>query len=155
MNFAINIIKFVKKYRKILKICYTYTMGRNWEGTNVKKLQKRYYILLFVSVLAFGAIISDISRTSNFEIIKEPTAMAPEAESVIITADDSGDEMININTASVSELSDLPGIGEKIAERIIEYRTRNGDFEVIEDILKVSGIGEKKFEAIKGSIAVK
>ena len=59
---------------------------------------------------------------------------------------------IDISTASLAELSDLPGIGEKLAERIIEYREKNGDFAAPEDIMNVPGIGEGKFAAIKDYI---
>jgi len=61
---------------------------------------------------------------------------------------------INLNQASLEELEKLPGIGEVLAQRIIDYRNQNGPFENIEDIKKVSGIGEKKFEAIKDLIRV-
>lgn len=66
-----------------------------------------------------------------------------------------GDGKVNINTAEVSELDTLPGIGETYANRIIEYRNNNGAFKNIEDIKNVSGIGEKRYEAIKDLITVK
>ncbi len=61
---------------------------------------------------------------------------------------------IDINKATVQELSQLKGIGDKTAEKIIEYRTNVGKFTKIEDIMNVKGIGEKKFEAIKDQIYV-
>ena len=64
------------------------------------------------------------------------------------------DGRININSASRSELMDLPGIGSVLAERIVEYRNQYGAFSAIEDIRKVSGIGEKRFEAIMDKITV-
>lgn len=60
---------------------------------------------------------------------------------------------ININTASRVQLMRLPGIGEKTADKIIEYRKSN-PFQRIEDIKKVHGIGEKKFEKMKDLIDV-
>ena len=61
---------------------------------------------------------------------------------------------ININTASVYQLTSLKGIGEKKAQAIVEYRNENGAFGSIDEIMKVSGIGEKIFESIKDYITV-
>ena len=62
------------------------------------------------------------------------------------------DSKININTALSADLRELPGIGEVMAERIIEYRESHGRFTKTEDLKKVKGIGEKKFEEIQGYI---
>ena len=62
--------------------------------------------------------------------------------------------LININNANKDRLKDIPGIGEATAEKIITYREENGKFKNIEDIKNVSGIGEKKYEAIKSYICV-
>jgi competence protein ComEA len=61
---------------------------------------------------------------------------------------------VNINTAPASELETLPRIGPKVAQRIIDFRTKNGGFKKIEDIMKVQGIGEKVYENIKDLITV-
>ena len=61
---------------------------------------------------------------------------------------------ININKATMEELVELKHIGEKYAQRIIEFREKNGPFETIEDIMKVKGIGEKIFEVNKDLIVV-
>lgn len=56
---------------------------------------------------------------------------------------------ININTATESQIALLPGIGPKLATEVVNYRTSNGNFKTIEDIKKVAGVGDKKFEKIK------
>ena len=66
-----------------------------------------------------------------------------------------GDGKININTAGVEELVKLEKIGEKYAQRIIQYREKNGPFEKPEDIMKVKGIGSKIWELNKDRIVVK
>lgn len=62
--------------------------------------------------------------------------------------------IVNINTATISELTTLPGLGEKKAEAIIKYREEHGNFEKIEDITNVSGIGNSIYESIKDLITV-
>ena len=62
---------------------------------------------------------------------------------------------ININVASQSELETLDGVGPSLAARIIEYRNNKGGFKKIEELKNVSGIGESKFEGLKGKVVVK
>lgn len=63
-------------------------------------------------------------------------------------------DIININTATQTELELLPGIGPSTASKIIKYREENGEFKTIDDIKNVSGIGDAKFESIKDQITV-
>lgn len=62
--------------------------------------------------------------------------------------------LININTAGQAQLEELPGIGPALAQRIIDHRTKNGPFLSAEDIMVVSGIGEKRYEQLKDLITV-
>ena len=68
--------------------------------------------------------------------------------------EEQGDKLVNINTAGVSELTTLPGIGESRANDIISYRDSNGGFKKIEDIMNVPGIKEAAFSRIKEYIKV-
>lgn len=61
---------------------------------------------------------------------------------------------VNINTATQTELETLNGIGPSTASKIIEYRKQNGNFQSIEEIQNVSGIGDSKYESIKDDICV-
>ena len=62
--------------------------------------------------------------------------------------------LININTADVAELDELPGVGESTARAIVEDREANGPFATPEDLMRVSGIGEKKFAKLEAMICV-
>lgn len=64
------------------------------------------------------------------------------------------DPLVNINTATEEELDELPGVGESTARAIIEDRERNGPFALPEDLMRVSGIGEKKFDRLEAMICV-
>jgi competence protein ComEA len=61
---------------------------------------------------------------------------------------------INLNKATAVELSQLKGIGMKYAERIVEFRDKNGSFKQVEDLLKIQGIGPKILEKNKDRITV-
>jgi competence protein ComEA len=61
---------------------------------------------------------------------------------------------LDLNTATAEELTQFPGIGEELANRIVEYREANGPFESVEELMEVSGIGEAKFAALEEQITV-
>jgi len=62
---------------------------------------------------------------------------------------------VNINTATSEELQEINGVGQTIAQRIIDYRNKNGKFSSVEELKNVSGIGDSKFEKIKDYVVVK
>ena len=93
---------------------------------------------------AAGRSAVQILQTSSSKA--EETADAADSEN--------SSELININTAPASELVKLKGIGEVKAAAIVEYRLINGNFKTVQDIMNVSGIGEKTFEKIRSQITV-
>lgn len=87
--------------------------------------------------------------------------LAPHARAVagplapgLQSAEEDRSETVELNTATASELRTLPGVGERTAERIIEYREEHGGFEKIEDLMNVRGIGEKTFLRLRPLIRV-
>lgn len=64
------------------------------------------------------------------------------------------ERLIDLNTADEKSLSTLPGIGEAIARRIVEFREEHGPFERVEDLLKIKGVGEKSFEKLRSKVSV-
>lgn len=69
-------------------------------------------------------------------------------------ASDSGDAIIDLNTATAAQLDSLPGIGPATAQAIIDYRTRRGRFRAVDELLEVRGIGEAKLEQLRPHVRV-
>lgn len=86
--------------------------------------------------------------------IQAETYIQNDAGDNVIVQDSSSSSLININSATQSELDSLPGIGPSTASKIIDYRNKNGDFKNIEDLMNVSGIGEAKFNNIRDYICI-
>lgn len=124
-------------------------------------------VVLFV-VFCTGIFVGKQSRSDEFTI-KTANAMAvrateaytaqstQQAQSESTTHSEPATTVVgkvNINTASVSELTTLPGIGETIAQRIVDYRETYGAFTSVMDLDMVKGIGEKKLAEIIDFITV-
>ena len=114
--------------------------------------RERYIILFLIVTFILGVGLryfnGDRHHSEKVSVTKRSPADA-ELDAII-----EQEETININTADMNRLMRLPGVGPKYAERIIEYRQVHGGFEKPEDIKHINGIGEKKFEKIKGMITV-
>lgn len=131
--------------------------GGKTEEADLTKVNLAYVIEDGVQI--YIPSINETSKLSeNGEEAIEYMTDGP-GEGIIISSasQDKEDEkqvMVNINTANSEKLQTLPGIGESIATKIIEYREQNGKFKTIEDLKNVSGIGESKFNNIKDKITV-
>lgn len=126
----------------------------------VPVMKKAYPFILSVVIIASCLVIYACSLRCgsgvNFNV-----RTAGEAE--IMSGNDSVEadrvqlfkgETVNINTADTSRFSLLPEIGDELSRRIVKYREENGCFESVEDIMKVEGIGEGRFEAIRDLITL-
>ena len=132
-------------------------------GLLLESLRNDAFRVESVSVESVSVENIDAQSASENEAMPEMTASATEAAEEIaaspeasysVSSDMVNDGKININTASKELLMEINGIGESLATRIIEYRTQNGPFESIEEIVNVSGIGQKKLENMRDMICV-
>ena len=119
-------------------------------------------IMTFALAMLIGIMLRDIGH-SGFTVIENSDASSSYTDEIAVTAApqdnaEAGTETaivsgkININTADAKTLTELDGIGESLAQRIIDYRSKHGKFETVEQIMKVSGIGKKRFDLIKDYI---
>lgn len=87
------------------------------------------------------------SKISDEQVIKIPSYTKTDSDEYIST-------LLNINTASASDLDTLPGIGYSLAQAIIDYRSKNGNFKAKEELKNVSGIGDAIYAQVKDYITV-
>jgi competence protein ComEA len=85
-------------------------------------------------------------------VVKE--GQAPPTAGTGTATDSVGTALVNVNTATNAELETLPGIGEVIAQAIVDHRTENGPFTSVEQLLDVSGIGDATLENIQELVTV-
>jgi len=98
------------------------------------------------SIVSTALVLFGIAASAS--AMSAPGGQAPAAKDKPPVA------IVNINTATSTELQTLPGVGAATATRILEYRQKNGGFKKIEDIMNVRGIGEKSFLKLKPLITI-
>lgn len=102
-----------------------------------------------------ASVLSDGEKLQIYTI-EEAQQMELSSEKFSISQDNTDVKgKININTADLSELQEIPGVGEKKAQSIMEYRELNGNFQSIEQLQEVQGIKGKTFDKVKDYITVK
>lgn len=144
---------FLDKNEKYISV---YVKG-NVKEEKIVKVEKNTTIQDVLDLCGGVKESADISnvdlkaKVKHGDIIEIPIK---ETEKKLINEESKGKkDKVNINSADKNMLMNLTGIGEKTAEKIIEYRKEN-KFESIEDIKNISGIGEKKYEKIKNEITI-
>ena len=85
----------------------------------------------------------------------EPDEPEEAVQTVMEEPSDAADDRLDLNTATAAELQELPGIGEVIAQRIIDYRDLCGHFLDPEQLMEVDGIGEAKYEKLRDLVTVR
>jgi competence protein ComEA len=103
-------------------------------------------LFMLLTIVALAAIPAAAQQSSPKT--EKPAAAARAGKSPAPVA------VVNLNTATQAQLESLPGVGAKVAERILEYRQKNGQFKKIEDLMNVAGIGEKSFLKLKPLLTV-
>jgi competence protein ComEA len=142
---AIFILGFV--YREFIKA----------EDTSEYQLfdySKEDSLFLFYSNLNPEANPDDSLMVSDLEIKRNVLELSEEQYSSPKKSIVLEEKSINLNSASIEELVQLPGIGEKTAEKILQLRQKRGKFAKLEELMDVSGIGEVKFNKIKNFLYI-
>lgn len=101
--------------------------------------------------LAGGFLLAVFALLSVLTGFQEAAYAAPKSESKVQMQSSA---LVNINRANVEELETIRGIGPVLAQRIIQYRQDNGQFNRVDDLVQVKGIGEAKLEKIKNQVTV-
>jgi len=142
----------LKKYEKIILCCVT-VLGIFSVGFFIGRDTGKNEIIITTSGTPANTGTTANTVTSAADGTSAgtggQTSPVPSPDESEAPAETQGSSKLNINTATADDLQALPGIGEVLAERIVEYRTQNGDFESVDDLRKVSGIGEAKLSNIK------
>lgn len=112
-------------------------------------------ITALFSVFLLGFFLGRQTGTAQIQVSKAVTAPSVSEPSPEPQSEQAQAEVpIDINTATAEELTALPGIGEVLAGRIVSYREQYGNYLSTEELMDVSGISEKKYEAIKDYITI-
>lgn len=144
-------INYFKQIKTILK-------KNTPEKEEIEEMSKDTQIRLLsaiVLLLFFLLLASKFSAQLKADLFESVTLY--ETEAIEVSDENTTNEdiiKVNINSNNVFELMQIPGIGKSKAEAILQYRKENGDFDYIEEIMEVKGIGEKLFDGMKDYIYI-
>lgn len=152
MNITFNKLNFTKTEARVLLILLAVmiaglglklyvnndTGGTNFDKEKADRIIKR----------SAGTLVTDTISKESKELTKNDSTET-KSKKKSKKGENLAQKSININTASKDVLMQLPGVGKSTAEKIIEYRETQGSFKRIEDIMKIKGIGQKKFDKMK------
>lgn len=111
-----------------------------------------------------GAVVIEAAEPEQVSSLESVLPVEPQTTSEVVSASEESliaeepeepEYPLDINTATVDDLDELPKIGPVLAQRIIDYRTAYGEFQFVEELMNVEGIGEVIFERIKEFVEVR
>lgn len=118
-------------------------------------------ITMLLAVFTLGFFLGRNTGRSRVQLSVPAEMTAPRTETVHLPEEAATETAeapvlfpIDLNTATQDELMALPGIGEVYARMILDYRANNGDFQAVEELLNIEGIGEKRLEAIYDLVTI-
>lgn len=117
-------------------------------------MKKPYSLFLLISTLVFAAFCCGAFYGRSFSsgpvLVREVQVQAAETSGTVSTEPSvvCAADRIDLNAATQAQLMTLPGIGEVLSRRIIDYREENGPFRTVGDLMNVEGIGEKRMESL-------
>lgn len=134
------------------------------KNPNIYKLNENSIIEDLINKAGGLTEFADISKINRAEKLQDHIAIVipnkndPNSQntlsSSVSASSTQGNSLVNLNTATDTELQSLPGVGPSKAKSIIEYREKNGGFKSIDEIKNIKGIGESSFEKLKDKITI-
>jgi competence protein ComEA len=120
-------------------------MSAKWQG---------FLIGLFAGIFLSGTLVLILAESQSYHHLVYSTVVSGQDQISSIETASSNEDRMNINTATIDELSNLPGIGPAKAKAIVDFREKYRLFESIEELLYVPGLGESLYQSLKDVIFV-